>query len=199
MLSIARPPRRDRRGIQCAPRTRRGPAPTARSAGRTPRSGRSASRRRWRGCRFWISSRTLRNTARSQRQRSVTLQRRRCEVERCVGRQAAASRGAVFAGDPQRRPRRRGALALLVDERHPGQNRRGELAQPGVPLGGLREARLAIARNPAECGGPAAGRSRVGRPRESWHRESDGGGRRRGRRYFCTNLVGTLYRAGQRR
>ena len=54
-------------------------------------------------------------------------------------------------------------------------------------------------RTPAECGGPAAGRSRVGRPRESWHRESDGGGRRLGRRYFCTNLVGTLYRAGQRR
>ena len=29
-------------------------------------------------------------------------------------------------------------------------------------------------RTPIDCGGPAAGRSRVGRPRESWHRESGG-------------------------
>ena len=48
--SSARPPGRDRRGIRCAPRTRCGPAPTARAAGRTPRRGRRASRRRWRGC-----------------------------------------------------------------------------------------------------------------------------------------------------
>ena len=37
-------------------------------------------------------------------------------------------------------------------------------------------------RTPIDCGGPAAGRSRVGRPRESWHRESGGGERRWGRR-----------------
>ena len=42
-------------------------------------------------------------------------------------------------------------------------------------------------RNPIACGGPAAGRSRVGRLRENGHRESDGGERRRGRRPagFC--------------
>ena len=50
-LSDARPRRRDRRGIRCAPRTRRGPAPTARWAGRRPRTGRSSSRPQWRGCR----------------------------------------------------------------------------------------------------------------------------------------------------
>ena len=49
--SVARPPQRDRRGTRFAPRTLRGPAPTARRAGRTPRTGRSSSRRRWRGCR----------------------------------------------------------------------------------------------------------------------------------------------------
>ena len=43
---------------------------------------------------------------------------------------------------------RRHALALLVDELHPGQKRRGELAQPRVPLGGLLEARLAVAPRP---------------------------------------------------
>ena len=42
-------------------------------------------------------------------------------------------------------------------------------------------------RNPIDCGGPAAERSRVGRLRENWHRESDGGERRRDRRSagFC--------------
>ena len=37
-------PRRDRQGIRCAPRTPRGPAPTARWAGRRSRTGRSSSR-----------------------------------------------------------------------------------------------------------------------------------------------------------
>ena len=76
------------------------------------------------------------------------LQRRRCEVERCVGRWAAASRRAVFAVGPQRRQRRRRSLALLVDELHPAQKRPGELAQPGVPLGRLLEAGLPVAPRP---------------------------------------------------
>ena len=54
------------------------------------------------------------------------LPRRRREVERCVGRDAAATRRAVFAVDPQRRQGRRGALALFVDELHPAQKRCGE-------------------------------------------------------------------------
>ena len=76
------------------------------------------------------------------------LQRRRREVERCVGRDAAASRRAVFPVDPQRRQGRRGALALLVDELHPAQKRRGELVQPGVSLGRLLEAGLPVAPRP---------------------------------------------------
>ena len=54
----------------------------------------------------------------------------------------------MFAVDPQRRQGRRGAPALLVDELHPAQKRRGELAQPGVPLGGLLEAGPAVAPRP---------------------------------------------------
>ena len=44
-----------------------------------------------------------------------------------------------------------------------------------------------LLRNAIDSGGSAAGRSRVGRLRESGHRESDGGERRRGRRPagFC--------------
>ena len=42
---------------------------------------------------------------------------------------------------------------MLVDERHPAQKRRGELAQPGVPRGGLLEARLAVAPRPVRQGG----------------------------------------------
>ena len=76
------------------------------------------------------------------------LQRRWSEVQRHIGRQAAAPRRAVFAVGPQRRQRRRGALALLVDELHPAQKRRGELAQPGVPLGRLLEAGLPVAPRP---------------------------------------------------
>ena len=49
-------------------------------------------------------------------------------------------------------------------------------------------------RNPIDCGGPAAGRSRVGRLRESWHRESEGGERRRDRRPagFCQEQTPVL-------
>ena len=42
---------------------------------------------------------------------------------------------------------------MLVDERHPAQTRRGDLAQPGVPRGGLLDARLAVAPRPARQGG----------------------------------------------
>ena len=76
------------------------------------------------------------------------LQRRWREVERHIGRQAAAPRRAVFAVGPQRRQRRRGVLGLLVDELHPAQKRRGELAQPGVPLRRLLEAGLPVAPRP---------------------------------------------------
>ena len=77
------------------------------------------------------------------------LQRRRREVERRIGRQAAAPGRAVLAVGPQRRQRRRRFPALLVDELHPAQKRRGELAQPGVPLGRLLDAGLSVAPRPA--------------------------------------------------
>ena len=69
---------------------------------------------------------------------------------RCGRRRAHrySRKHAVFAVNPQRRQRRRDALALLVDELHPGQERCGELAQPGVPFGGLLEAHLAVAPRP---------------------------------------------------
>ena len=73
------------------------------------------------------------------RNRKLVESRLDREVERCVGRDAAASRRAVFAVNPQRRQGRRGALTLLVDELHPAQKRRGELAQPGVPHHGRRD------------------------------------------------------------
>ena len=77
------------------------------------------------------------------------LQRCRREVERRIGRHAAASGRAVFAVGPQRRQRRRRSLALLVDELHPAQERAGEPAQPGVPLGRLLKAGLPVAPSPA--------------------------------------------------
>ena len=54
----------------------------------------------------------------------------------------------MFAVGPQRRQGRRGAFALLVNELHPAQKRRSELAQPGVPRGRLLEAGPAIAPRP---------------------------------------------------
>ena len=126
----------------------RGPAPTARPGGRRPRSGHGE-----------VAGPDL--VAHLEEQRALPaptvghavaaderLQRRRREVERCVGRDAAASRRAVFAVDPQRRQGRRGALALLVDELHPAQKRCGELVQPGVPLSRLLEAGPAVAPRP---------------------------------------------------
>ena len=76
------------------------------------------------------------------------LEKQRALPAPTVGHAVAASRRAVFAVDPQRRQGRRSALALLVDELHPAQKRRGELAQPGVPLGRLLEAGPAVAPRP---------------------------------------------------
>ena len=52
-----------------------------------------------------------------------------------------------------------------------------------------------VRRNPIDCGGPATGRSRVGRLRESGHRESDGGERRRDRRPagLCQEQTSVLF------
>ena len=114
-----------------------------------------------------ISSRTLRNSALSQRRRSVTPSRwMRSRVVRRSGRRGVVPRGvrgrpATLPASARRpRPARRRTF-------HPAQKRRGELAQPGVPA------------------------RRSGR---SWRRESDAGGRRRGRLsvYHNTNVVGTL-------
>ena len=90
------------------------------------------------------------------------LQRRRGEFERRMGRNAAASRRAVFAVGPQRRQRRRRPLALLVDELHPAQKWPGELAQPGVPLGRLLEAGLAVAPRPVRQAGLVLAQLRLG-------------------------------------
>ena len=68
------------------------------------------------------------DTAVDQALDRATLQRRRREVERGVGRDAAATRRPVFAVGPQRRQGRRGAFALLVNELHSAQKRPGELA-----------------------------------------------------------------------
>jgi hypothetical protein len=125
------------------------------------------------------------------------LQRRRREVERCVGRDSAASRRPVFAVDPQRRQGRRGALALLVDELHPAQKRRGELVQPGVPLGRLLEAGPAVAPRPVRQVGlvprataPPARSTAVG-PATRRRRRRDRAARRR--------AGGSAERSGRRR
>ena len=89
------------------------------------------------------------------------VQRRRGEVERRMGRNAAAPRRAVFAVGPQRRQRRR-PLALLVDELHPAQKWPGELAQPGVPLGRLLEAGLPVAPRPVRQVGLVLAQLRLG-------------------------------------
>ena len=90
------------------------------------------------------------------------VQRRRGEVERRMGRNAAAPRRAVFAVGPQCRQRRRRPPALLVDELHPAQKRPGELAQPGVPLGRLLEAGLAVAPRPVRQVGLVLAQLRLG-------------------------------------
>ena len=93
------------------------------------------------------------------------LQRRGREVERRIGRHAAAPGRAVFAVGPQRRQRRRRSLALLVDELHPAQERPGEPAQPGVPLGRLLEASLRSLARPVRQVGLVDGLRRM-RPRD---------------------------------
>ena len=88
--------------------------------------------------------------------RAVAGVSQRCSSARrsdCAGRAARrrGRRGVPPPGvrvDPQRRQGRRGALALLVDELHPAQKRRGELVQPGVPLDRLLEAGLPVAPRP---------------------------------------------------
>ena len=60
----------------------------------------------------------------------------------------------------QRRQRRRGAFALLVDELHPAQKRRGELTQP------RRAARRSARRGP--CGRPASSSPDRTGPRAVW-------------------------------
>ena len=89
------------------------------------------------------------------RRRSVTPSWRMSGCSAAAAKSSGASVGppaapgrAGFAVGPQRRQRRRRALALLVDELHPAQKRPGEPAQPGVPLGGLLEAGLPVAPRP---------------------------------------------------
>ena len=97
----------------------------------------------------------------SARYAAPPLQRRPGEVERQMGRNAAATRRAVFAVGPRRRQYRRSSL--LVDELHPASNKRpGELAQSGVPLGRLLEARLPVAPRPLRQVGPVLAQLRLG-------------------------------------
>ena len=77
------------------------------------------------------------------------------------------------------------ARAAQVKEAATAKRPRREMHSPPMPASHIYRAharRRPGRRPPSEWGGPAAGRSRVGRPRESWRRESDGGERRRGRR-----------------
>ena len=92
----------DRRGTRFAPRTLRGPARTARRAGRTPRTGPK-----------FCEVAGLDLIAHLEEQRALPapavrhavipderLQRRRREIERCIGRDTAAPRRAAVAVGP---------------------------------------------------------------------------------------------------